>query len=125
MDEEKSRLETAMQAKMGRILLWGMIVSAAIVLAGGILFLIQFGGTTASFSNFESTGGGFKTVTGLVRGIRAYSGGALIEAGILLLVLFQYVRVIISAVMFARLRSWFFVGASLFILGVLVYGLFS
>ncbi|HUX20564.1 MAG TPA: DUF1634 domain-containing protein [Spirochaetia bacterium] len=124
MDEQTKQLETKIQAQMGRILLWGMLASSAIVLMGGILFLIQFGSAHANYTSFDSVGSHIKTVGAVIRGIRDYSGGALIEAGILLLVVFQYIRVIMSAVMFARLRSWFFVGVSLFILAVLVYGLF-
>lgn len=124
MDEQTKQLETKMQAKMGRILLWGLLASSAIILVGGILFLLQFGSTPANYTSFDAAGPHIKTLGGVIKGIRSYSGGALIEAGIILLVLFQYIRVIMSTVMFARLRSWFFVGVTIFILAVLVYGLF-
>lgn len=125
MDSNIKQLELRIQSRMGRILLWGMLASAAIIIVGGVLFLIEFGSSPENFSHFDASARHLKTVGEVVRGIRNHAGGAIIEAGILLLVLFQYVRVIMSALMFARLRSWFFVGVSLFILGVLIFGLFS
>lgn len=125
MDEQTKQLELRIQARMGRILFWGMMASALIIVIGGVLFLLAYGGSPPDFFNFNASGRHVKTVAGVVSGIAAYRGGAIIEAGILLLVLFQYVRVIMSALMFARLRHWFFVGVSLFILAVLVYGLFT
>lgn len=125
MDEKTRHLELRIQARMGRILFWGMVVSALIIVVGGVIFLSEYGGGMPNFSRFAASGRHLRTVAEVFSGIASYRGGAIIEAGILLLVLFQYVRVIMSALMFTRLRSWFFVGISLFILGVLVYGLFT
>jgi len=125
MNSEIKELELKIQSRMGRILLWGMLASAAIIIVGAVLYLNQFGSTAEHFTHFTASTQHLKTVGQIARGIREHSGGAIIEAGILLLVLFQYVRVIMSALMFARLRSWFFVGISGFILAVLIYGLFS
>lgn len=125
MNSETKQLELKIQSRMGRILLWGMLTSAGIIIVGAVLFLIQFGATPEHFTHFHASAQHLRKVEQIVRGIRRHSGGAIIEAGILLLVVFQYVRVIMSALMFARLRSWFFVGVSTFILAVLIFGLFS
>jgi len=123
MTNAEKELEHVIQKRMGRILFWGMMVCTAIILTGGALYLSEHAGAKANFGVFITSQNQPRTLSAVVKGIVSSNGGAIIAAGILLLVVLQYVRVALSIGMFVRMKAWFFTGISVFILGVLLYAL--
>ncbi|HUX52169.1 MAG TPA: DUF1634 domain-containing protein [Spirochaetia bacterium] len=123
MTKAERELERGIQKRMGRILFWGMMFCTVVIVIGGVLYLNEHSGAKANFGVFVTSQNQPRSLAAVVKGIVSSNGGAIIAAGILLLVVLQYVRVALSIGMFIRLKSWFFTGISLFILGVLLYAL--
>ncbi len=53
---------------MGRMLQIGVTVAALVVLAGGILYLLQSGGSKPDYAHFQGAPAAVSTVSGIVSG---------------------------------------------------------
>ena len=113
------RIETI----IGTLLRAGVLLSAAIVLIGAVIFLARHGHTTADYRDFRGQLSTLRTLPGIVHGARHLSGAAIIQLGLLVLIATPIARVVFSAVAFARERDWLYVAVTLAVLGVLMYGL--
>jgi uncharacterized membrane protein len=113
------RVETV----VATLLLYGVIVSFAIVLAGGIAFLIQSGGGHPDYHIFRPTPSSLRTVAGIVRAAAALDSRGIIQLGILLLIATPIARVAFSVYAFARQRDYTYVLVTLLVLSALLFSL--
>jgi uncharacterized membrane protein len=102
------------QIAIGKLLLIGVLISFAMVLIGGILYLWQHGADIVHYQEFH-TDKIFKAFT--------FSPLALIQLGLLLLVIVQILRVGLTMWLFIKSRDRAFSYISFFILLVLIYSL--
>jgi uncharacterized membrane protein len=114
------RLEMA----MGRMLQIGVTGSALVVLAGGILYLKQFGGAQPNYRHFHGAPAGLVSVHGILSGLSQFDTRSVIAFGILLLIATPICRVIFGVVGFALLRDRFYAGVSAVVLGILLFSFF-
>jgi uncharacterized membrane protein len=114
--DSDQRLETA----MGRMLQMGVTVSALVVLAGGILYLVRAGGAKPDYAHFRGVPRGLNSVGGIMNGLVHWNAASLIAFGILLLIATPICRVIFGVVGFALLGDRFFGGVSLVVLAILL-----
>jgi uncharacterized membrane protein len=114
--DSDQRLQTA----MGRMLQMGVTVSALVVLAGGILYLVQAGGAKPDYAHFRGVPAGLNSVSGIMNGLVHLNAASLIAFGILLLIATPICRVIFGVVGFALLGDRFFAGVSLVVLAILL-----
>ena len=108
---------------MGRLLQVGVVAAAAVVLAGGILYLIRHGSEPADGRVFRGEPAAFTSPVGIVREALALGAHGLIQFGLLLLIATPVARVVFSAFAFARQRDWAYVAFTLLVLAILLYGL--
>ena len=101
----------------------GVIVSASIVLAGGILFLARHGFAHASYRVFRGEPTVLREFTGIARAALSLHGPGIIQLGLLFLIATPVARVAFAACAFAVERDWLYVGISAFVLIVLLYSL--
>jgi uncharacterized membrane protein len=101
----------------------GVIVSASIVLAGGLLFLARHGFTHASYRVFRGEPTDLREWTGIARAAISLHGPGIIQLGLLFLIATPVARVAFAAFAFAVERDWLYVGISTFVLIVLLYSL--
>jgi uncharacterized membrane protein len=105
------RLETI----IGNLLRWGVGLSAAVVLAGGVWYLAASGASGADYHHFRGDVQGLSSLASL-------SGPqAVILIGLLILIATPLARVVFSLVAFASERDWAYVGITAIVLGVLLY----
>src|SRR5271169_3845673 len=109
MQEDRER---GLEIAMGRMLQIGVTVAALVVLAGGVLYLLQFGGTRADYRHFQGAPAALETVSGIIAGAARLDARSVIGFGILLLIATPICRVIFGVVGFARLRDRFYTGVS-------------
>jgi len=113
---------------IGALLRTGVILAAAVVLFGAVVYLARHGQEVASYGVFHGEPEALKSVAGIIQGaLHALhmSGRAIIQLGLLLLIATPVARVAFSAVAFARERDYLYVWITLFVLGVLLYSLFG
>lgn len=108
---------------IGTLLRAGVLISAAVVIIGGIIYLIRHGHSVASYKIFEGNQSPLRTLAGIFHGVIRPSGRAIIQLGLLLLIATPVARVLFSAVAFARQRDHLYVALTLTVLAILVYSL--
>jgi uncharacterized membrane protein len=103
----------------------GVILAAVVVLAGGAIHLAKYGSTRPDYLTFHGEPAEYRHVSGVLRKVAVLRGSALIQLGLLLLIATPIVRVAVSIFDFLRERDWLYVGVTLIVLAVLIYGLTS
>jgi uncharacterized membrane protein len=115
------------EGAVSNLLIIGVLVSALVVLAGGVLFLIDQGRQPAvdlrEFRHEETDG--LRGPVHIFRASASLHSLGLIMLGLLLLIATPVARVIFSVVVFALQRDFLYVLFTLIVLAVLLYSLFS
>ena len=108
---------------LGNLLRIGVLLSAAVVLAGGVLFLIRHGTEPAEHQVFHGEPAELRSRGGDGAGGTGRQRRGLIQLGLLLLVATPVARVVFSMFAFARQRDFTYVAITLVVLLVLLYSL--
>jgi uncharacterized membrane protein len=111
------------EAVIGNLLRAGVLLAAAVVLCGGILYLFSHRGPNEDLRHFHSEPDELRSVTGVIHGAAHVDSRAIIQLGLLLLVLTPIARVLFAAVAFALERDFLYVLISLVVLALLIVGL--
>jgi uncharacterized membrane protein len=117
MDDK--RLETI----IGQLLRTGVLLSAAIVTLGGILYLMRFHAARVGFHSFVVGGADIRTVPGILRSAAQLKSEGLMQAGLVLLILTPVARVALAVVGFAMERDRLYTVVSLIVLAILAFSL--
>ena len=108
---------------IGTLLRWGVILAAAVVLAGGAMYLVRYGSTISDYRVFRGEPSDLRDVSEIVTGAVSWHSRGLIQFGLLLLIATPVARVAFSVVAFALQRDRTYVVVTLIVLAVLLYGL--
>jgi uncharacterized membrane protein len=108
---------------VGMLLRIGVLLAAAVVAAGGLLYLYRHGAEAAGYHVFLGEPQGLRSVAGIISSVSAYGARGLIQLGLLLLIGTPIARVAFSAIAFALERDRMYVVVTLIVLATLVYSL--
>jgi uncharacterized membrane protein len=108
---------------IGNLLRIGVATSAVVVLAGGILYLAKYGSLPVDYRSFHGEPRELRSISGIIRVVRAGHPTAIIQFGLLLLIATPVARVIFSAFGFLRERDYRYVFIALIVLSVLLYSI--
>lgn len=109
---------------LGDLLRFGVLLSAAVVILGGVIHLKSHGGDKApTYRDFGGQTEELRHVDSVV--VKAFSGDgqAIIQLGILLLIATPIARVLFSAFAFLLQRDYLYVGVTVLVLIILLYSL--
>lgn len=115
--------EEQLDIRMGRVLRWGVLLAAAVMIAGAVVFLLHYGGNISDYRVFRD-GKPRHGPRGIFGPGQWADGSRLIQLAVLMIVATPLARVIFAAYGFFRQRDWRYVGISLAVLSLLLYGLF-
>jgi len=101
----------------------GVLLSAAVVLCGGIVYLVRYGSSPADYGRFRGEPTDLRTVSGIVRYAAEGHGRGIIQLGLLLLIATPVARVAFAVFGFAAERDRLYVSFTLTVLAVLLYSL--
>lgn len=110
---------------LGGLLRWGVLLAAAVVLVGGVLHLVSNANVVPNYERFRGEPAELNTVGGIVASAGTLDGQAVIQFGLLLLVLVPVARVVFSVLAFVLQRDFVYVLITLTVLGVLLFSLFG
>jgi uncharacterized membrane protein len=110
---------------VGNLLRAGVILSAAVVFAGAVVYLARHGGQPADYRVFRGEPGELRTIPGVLHETFSFQGRGIIQFGLLLLIATPVARVALSIVGFAAERDWMYVGFASIVLLILLYSLFG
>lgn len=108
---------------IGELLRAGVLLAAAVVLVGGILYLRQSAPATPNYHAFHGVPYALKTIGGVTHQALSGEPQAVIQLGLLLLIATPIARVLFSVGAFAVERDWLYVSLTLVVLGVLLFSL--
>jgi uncharacterized membrane protein len=103
----------------------GVTLAAAIVIIGGILYLIHNGHGIPEDHIFRGEPADLRQVPGVLHEVQALRGRGIIQLGILLLILTPVARVAFSVFAFWQQRDRLYIIVTLIVLAILVHGLLT
>lgn len=106
--------DEAIERTVGNLLRAGVVLAALLVAAGGVWLLATEGSAPAGYHVFHKGAGGLHFPQG---------PGAMILAGLLVLIGTPVARVLFSLAAFGLERDWLYVGITAFVFAVLVYSI--
>lgn len=115
--------DTVIDQRIGILLRVGMLLSAAVVLLGGILYLAQHGKAVPDYHVFHGAPRHLSTLSGIVSGAVQGNDLAIIQFGLLLLIATPVARVAFAVGAFALEKDYLYVAISAIVLCVLLYSL--
>lgn len=108
---------------LGHLLRGGVLLAAAVVLLGGVVYLFRHGAEPADYHVFHGEPADLRSVSGLVADAMTGRSRGVIQLGLLLLAATPIARVAFAAFAFVRQRDVLYIIVSLVVLGVLLYSL--
>jgi uncharacterized membrane protein len=112
-----------LEVMLGNLLRCGVLLSAAVVLAGASVYLSRHAHQAANYRVFLGEPSEFRTIPGVIHSVFNGRGRGLIQLGLLLLIATPIARVALSVVGFAIERDWMYVGFTVLVLAILLYSL--
>jgi len=114
-----------MEIVIGNLLRAGVIIAAAIVFLGAIIYLVRHGLTTAHYEVFQHEPSYLCNIQGILGNASTFHGRGLIQLGLLLLIATPIARVALSIFEFARKRDNLYVAITLIVFCILMYSILS
>ena len=108
---------------IGQLLRAGVLLSAAVVTVGGILYLVQFHAARTNFHDFVAGGPRLRTVQGILLSAAHLDSLGLMQLGLVLLILTPVARVAMAVLGFTLEKDRLYTVVSLIVLAVLVFSL--
>lgn len=100
----------------------GVLLSAALVLAGGLGFLVSHRHDIPNYRTFHAEPAPLSSIHGVARGAFGLHPLYIIQLGLLILIATPVVRVVTCAAGFAFERDWTYAIVSLIVLALLIAG---
>src|SRR5665213_1268250 len=115
--------DTRLEAQVGMVLRVGVLSSAAVILLGGVLFLVNHGHSVVNFTIFRGTAPELRRPGSIL--LHAMHGDdlAIIQCGILMLIATPVARVAFSIFVFLEEHDFLYVAVSAVVLIILLYSL--
>lgn len=110
-------------ALVGKLLRTGVVTASVIALLGGVVYLIRHGAQTPQYSIFRGAPVPLRHLPGIIHGVFSFSGSAIIQLGVVVLLATPILRVFFSAVAFASEGDFLYVIITLIVLGIIVFGM--
>ncbi|MDP4198712.1 MAG: DUF1634 domain-containing protein [Bacteroidota bacterium] len=119
------REEHTIEVLIGNMLRVCVITTIVIVLFGAALYLPSAFLQIPAFHVFKSEPDAFRSVAGILRAAFTGDGLAIVQAGMLLLILTPILRVAVSVFAFLYEKDYLYVSLTLLVLGLLLYSLWG
>jgi uncharacterized membrane protein len=120
-EPQVGRTEKQFDTMLGNVLRAGVLISAVVVVWGGIVYLSDPATATPDYHVFRSEPENLRFVSGIISDAKALDGRGLIQFGVLVLIATPIARVVFSVVGFAGQRDWLYVGVTVIVLMLLIY----
>ncbi len=117
------RTERQVEQVIGNLLRYGVLLASAIVLVGGVLYLIRHGAEAPNYQFFRGEPPAFRTPEGVAIAITSGRRRGIIQFGLLLLIAIPIVRVAFSLFAFVQQRDRIYILVTLIVLAGLIYSL--
>lgn len=110
---------------IGNLLRIGVLLAAAVVLIGGIIYLNQHGADHPEYHIFHGVPPALCHIHGILQWASNLRGRGIIQLGLLLLIATPVARVFLSLLAFTLQRDRIYMAMTLLVLLILLYSLFG
>lgn len=110
---------------LGTLLQTGVIISGAVVLVGGVLYILRYGRVPVHYENFVAERASLRSATAVGKDALHGDGRAIIQFGLLLLIATPVARVLFSMIAFGLEKDRLYVVLTLIVLVILLLSLFG
>lgn len=117
--------DTKLERMVSVLLRSGVLISGAVVFAGGIYYLARHGGERVDYKHFHGQPAIDRAVSAILAGVASGRARSVIQLGILLLIATPIARVVLSLVGFALERDRSYVIITSIVLIILLISLLS
>ncbi len=115
-----------MEIWISYVLRWGVIAAAIVVLIGGAVFLAAGPAARDPHSLHQLINHDYSnrsSIQSKITGLKHARGLAIVDVGLMLLILTPVVRVAMTFVLFFKLRDWLFTILTAIVLSILLLGI--
>ncbi len=112
-----------LESLIGQLLRAGVLLAAAVVIAGGVLYLVQHHSDHVNYRTFAAGGRELRTLSGIAQLAASLNSEGLIQIGLVLLIATPVARVAMAIVGFALERDRLYTVVSLTVLLILAFSL--
>jgi uncharacterized membrane protein len=106
---------------IGNLLRAGVLLSALVIVAGGIVFLLRHGAAHLDYTVFRGQPAELRSVGGILASAFSFRGRGMIQLGLLILIATPVARVAFSVAAFALEHDRLYVIVTLIVLAVLLF----
>ncbi len=103
----------------------GVTISAAVVLIGGVGYLLQHGGERSAYQVFHAAPAAYRSIPGIAAAAAHLDWLAVIQFGLLLLIATPVARVGFALIAFGLEKDRVYVVITALVLTILLYGLIA
>lgn len=121
--DDKHIDDKRVDAIIGVLLRTGVVLAAAVVLTGGVFYLLRHGSYVASYRIFHGEPSDLSHVRAIVQNAFGLDPKGIIQFGLLLLIATPVARVLFTVFAFAYERDWTYVAITVIVLSLLLYSL--
>ena len=121
MASDRGWTDRRMDLVIGNLLRSGVVLSAAIVLFGAVIYLVRHGHSPTEYRVFRGEPSDLRSVRGILRDALALRGRGIIQLGLLFLIATPVARVAFSIFGFAEEHDRMYVVVASIVLLVLAY----
>lgn len=125
MQAERDWTDQRIENILANLLRAGVLLSALVVLIGGVIYLIRHGHSPADYRVFRGESADLRSVRRIIRDALELRAQGIIQLGLLLLIATPVARVAFSIFGFAEERDGMYVVFTLIVFSVLLYSLFG
>ncbi len=126
MNKQEQQLPNhEMEMLIGNLLRAGVIIAAAIVFLGAIIYLLRHGVAVANYQIFQHEPYYLCNIQGILGDASSFHGRGLIQLGLLLLIATPIARVALSIFVFARKHDNLYVIITSIVFCILMYSILS
>jgi uncharacterized membrane protein len=108
---------------IGRLLQLGVFAAAVVVAVGGVLLLAHYGHMPAGFRVFNGEDASLRSIGGIIRAVATGDSRAIVQLGLVLLILTPVARVALTLGAFVAQRDSLYILTTSVVLALLLYGL--
>jgi uncharacterized membrane protein len=112
-----------LEISIGKMLRFGVVLSAAVVFVGGVLYLRSPNSPAPSYVHFVAEDATLRSISGVLPGLARFDAASVIQLGLLLLIATPIARVAFCIVGFGRQRDIMYFAISALVLAILIYSL--
>ena len=123
--QDENPEDSHLEALLSKVMLWGVLIAALIMFAGGIVYLANHAQAPTGDHIFKGEPLALRSPVAIIRSAFEWHDRSIIQFGVLILLMNPLLRVILAFFGYLRQKNGTYLAVSLFLIAILTYSLFA